>query len=265
MIPRIFTILFFLLITNISLWAQSTKYDFTRTPASLNKSFDMNGVRALLKYQKKRIKITGYINEISRDAKNRIYVKLTADRYNNQPAVSCLFDEKMLGTIIKLNKGKFLSIVGAFVRQDLEDKQHYILHDCVILKEKPKETVVKDLPDPEENTTPIGYNDKEKEYIEYDDKPKTTSNTDAKVGGRQIIKKCGSDYKKGVGWTDSGNAVVRICVNERGYVISADFVERKSTITSRTLINRAINCAKQYRYESQAGAEDMCGEIVIQF
>lgn len=80
---------------------------------------------------------------------------------------------------------------------------------------------------------------------------------------RKVIQKC-EHYKAGnVSWNDKGKAVVKICIDEKGKVVSAAFVRRKSTITSQALINLVVGCAKEYRYEHAPGAPNTCGEITI--
>ena len=85
-----------------------------------------------------------------------------------------------------------------------------------------------------------------------------------KIGSRRNTGKC-EDYKSGnAEWREKGKAVVYICVNARGKVISAKINRRKSTITNSGLIALVEGCAKEYTYERAPGQPDACGEITIQ-
>lgn len=85
-----------------------------------------------------------------------------------------------------------------------------------------------------------------------------------KIGSRRNTSKC-EDYKSGnADWKEKGKAVVYICVNARGKVISAKINRRKSTITNSSLIELVEGCAKEYTYERAPGQPDACGEITIQ-
>lgn len=89
-------------------------------------------------------------------------------------------------------------------------------------------------------------------------------NGSGKIGSRRNISKC-EDYKSGsASWKERGKAVINICVNAKGKVISAEFVRRKSTITSQSLIDLVVGCAEQYKYEKAPGMPNACGEITIQ-
>jgi outer membrane biosynthesis protein TonB len=86
-----------------------------------------------------------------------------------------------------------------------------------------------------------------------------------KIGSRRNVSKC-EDYQTGsTSWQEKGTAVVTICVDARGKVVNADFNRRKSTITSQSLINLAVGCAQEYRYEKAPGSPEACGDITIQF
>jgi hypothetical protein len=86
---------------------------------------------------------------------------------------------------------------------------------------------------------------------------------DGKLGSRKNIRKC-EDYKKAdASWQESGKAVVDICVNANGEVVSAKINRRKSTITSQSLIDLVVGCANYYKYEKVPGAGNACGEITI--
>jgi len=80
---------------------------------------------------------------------------------------------------------------------------------------------------------------------------------------RRVVQKC-DDYQVGnTSWNERGKAVVKICINEKGKVMNAELVHRKSTITNPALIDLVVGCAKQYRYERAPGAPNVCGEITI--
>ena len=91
-------------------------------------------------------------------------------------------------------------------------------------------------------------------------------NGDGAIGNRPNIRKC-DDYKSAnnAGWSESGRIVVRICVNAAGDVVSAEQVIKKSTTISSKMVNLALGCAKQYKYEAKPGAPSACGEITISF
>jgi len=89
---------------------------------------------------------------------------------------------------------------------------------------------------------------------------------DGALGARRNLTKC-NDYKDAnkATWNEEGVAVVTICVNHRGKVISAKINRRKSTITSSRLIDLAVGCAKEYTYQKAPGQPDACGDITIRF
>ena len=92
----------------------------------------------------------------------------------------------------------------------------------------------------------------------------TKGDGDGAIGSRRNIEKC-DDFKKSnaVSWREKGKAVIRICVNAQGKVVSAEFIRKKSTITSQKLIEMVVECAKNYRYDRAPGKPNACGEITI--
>lgn len=91
-------------------------------------------------------------------------------------------------------------------------------------------------------------------------------NGDGAIGNRPNIRKC-DDYKasNNSGWSEAGRIVVRICVNAAGNVVSAEQVIKKSTTINSRMVNLALGCAKEYKYEPKPGAANACGEITITF
>lgn len=61
-----------------------------------------------------------------------------------------------------------------------------------------------------------------------------------------------------------GKVVIRICVDSNGKVISADFTQRGSTTSNRTLINLAKKNAREYTFSSSS-TDKQCGTIAYNF
>ncbi len=62
----------------------------------------------------------------------------------------------------------------------------------------------------------------------------------------------------------TGKVVVKVCVNDRGDVISSKFTQRGSTTTDRELINIAEKGASKYKF-TPSSTDRQCGSIMIEF
>ena len=62
----------------------------------------------------------------------------------------------------------------------------------------------------------------------------------------------------------TGDVVVKVCVNASGNVVSADFTQGGSTTANSGLIARAVSAAKKYRFDA-GSVERQCGTIKIKF
>ncbi len=62
----------------------------------------------------------------------------------------------------------------------------------------------------------------------------------------------------------SGRVVVRVCINEKGNVISSRYTQRGSTTTDWELIAIAEKNAKKYRF-TPSNKKEQCGTIIIDF
>jgi len=62
----------------------------------------------------------------------------------------------------------------------------------------------------------------------------------------------------------SGIVVVRVCINEKGNVISSKYTQRGSTTTDWELIAIAEKNAKKYRF-TPSNKKEQCGTIIIDF
>lgn len=63
-----------------------------------------------------------------------------------------------------------------------------------------------------------------------------------------------------------GNAVIKICVDPKGNVVSAEFTQSGSTITNGTAIKQAIANAKKWTFDAnQMRADKVCGTITYKF
>lgn len=62
----------------------------------------------------------------------------------------------------------------------------------------------------------------------------------------------------------TGRVVVRICVNSKGEVISADYMQAGSTTADSELRNMAVRNAKKFKFSSRS-IDRQCGTITIDF
>ena len=62
----------------------------------------------------------------------------------------------------------------------------------------------------------------------------------------------------------TGDVNVKVCVDGRGRVISADMTQRGSTTQDRNLVKKAEEAAKRYRFDSSS-TDKQCGTIKIKF
>lgn len=83
------------------------------------------------------------------------------------------------------------------------------------------------------------------------------------LGQRRILSKC-SDYDGNrANWSEKASIIVDVCIDSRGKVSTARINRRKSKTNDSNLLELALECAKQYRYEKAPGQPDACGEITI--
>ncbi|MBL7808347.1 MAG: hypothetical protein JNN28_11045 [Saprospiraceae bacterium] len=59
--------------------------------------------------------------------------------------------------------------------------------------------------------------------------------------------------------------VVKICVNWKGDVISADFLPEMCTTTDTSKINQSVRVAKTYKFEEKQGFAVQCGTITFKY
>jgi hypothetical protein len=66
---------------------------------------------------------------------------------------------------------------------------------------------------------------------------------------------------------DSVDAVttVKICINWKGEVISAEYLPDKSTSTDTSKINQSVRLAKTYKFEERQGSSIQCGTVTFKF
>jgi len=62
----------------------------------------------------------------------------------------------------------------------------------------------------------------------------------------------------------SGRVVVKVCINEKGNVISSKYTQRGSTTTDWELIAIAEKNAKKYRF-TPSNIKEQCGTIIVDF
>jgi outer membrane biosynthesis protein TonB len=63
-----------------------------------------------------------------------------------------------------------------------------------------------------------------------------------------------------------GNAVIKICVDPKGNVVTAEFTQGGSSITNGTAIKQAIANAKKWKFDAnQMRADKVCGTITYKF
>lgn len=85
------------------------------------------------------------------------------------------------------------------------------------------------------------------------------------LGQRRIISRC-TDYNNYKGnWTEKATVIVDVCIDARGKVSQSRVNRRKSTTNNKNLLDLALGCAQQYKYERAPGQPDACGEITIYF
>ncbi len=80
------------------------------------------------------------------------------------------------------------------------------------------------------------------------------------IGNRTVIRKGKVEGQL----TGEGNVVVSVCVNSDGNVVEAKRQANGSTTTDPTLISKAINAAKGYKFES-SDQDRACGTITFYF
>lgn len=80
------------------------------------------------------------------------------------------------------------------------------------------------------------------------------------IGNRTVIRKGKVEGQL----TGEGNVVVSVCVNSDGNVVEAKRQASGSTTTDPTLISKAINAAKGYKFES-SDQDRACGTITFYF
>ncbi|MFT6935782.1 MAG: TolA protein [Saprospiraceae bacterium] len=90
----------------------------------------------------------------------------------------------------------------------------------------------------------------------------TTGTGDGNVPGRNMKAKPNPPKNPGI----NGTAVIKICVDPKGNVVSADFTQKGSSITSDAAIKEAIANAKKWKFDSNPMAPDkQCGTVTYQF
>lgn len=60
-------------------------------------------------------------------------------------------------------------------------------------------------------------------------------------------------------------STVKICVNWKGDVISAEYLPDKSTATDTSKINQSVRMAKTYKFEERQGSPIQCGTVTFKF
>jgi TonB family protein len=89
-----------------------------------------------------------------------------------------------------------------------------------------------------------------------------TTGSGADIDGRSPKSKPAPPKNPGV----DGTAVIRICVDQNGNVVSAKFTQKGSSITSDAAIKEAIANAKKWKFDSNPMAPDkQCGTVTYQF
>lgn len=89
-----------------------------------------------------------------------------------------------------------------------------------------------------------------------------TTGSGADVAGRNMKSKPSPPENPGI----NGTAVIKICVDPSGSVISAEFTQRGSSITSDAAIQEAVTNAKKWKFDSNPLAPDQqCGTVTYQF
>lgn len=63
----------------------------------------------------------------------------------------------------------------------------------------------------------------------------------------------------------TGRVVVKICVDEKGDVISSSVIPEKSTTTDSGLTQKALKAAQAYKFAPAPGKGVQCGTITFDF
>jgi len=85
-----------------------------------------------------------------------------------------------------------------------------------------------------------------------------TTDSGADIAGRRVSNRPQPPTNPGV----NGNVVIKICIDNNGNVISANFTQKGSAITSAAAIQVAVANAKKWKFNTDAMAPDkQCGTI----
>jgi len=85
-----------------------------------------------------------------------------------------------------------------------------------------------------------------------------TTGSGADVSGRTVAKKPSPPTNPGV----KGSVVVKICIDNKGNVTSAEFTQRGSTVTDGGAIAEAVANAKKWKFNTDVMAPDkQCGTV----
>jgi len=63
----------------------------------------------------------------------------------------------------------------------------------------------------------------------------------------------------------TGRVVVKICIAEKGDVISSSVIPEKSTTSDTTLTQKALRAAQEYKFAPAPGKGIQCGTITFDF
>jgi TonB family protein len=84
----------------------------------------------------------------------------------------------------------------------------------------------------------------------------------ADVSGRSSKSKPSPPNNPGI----NGTAVIKICVDPKGNVTSAEFTQKGSSITSEKAIQEAISNAKKWTFNADPMAiDEQCGKVTYKF
>ena len=61
-----------------------------------------------------------------------------------------------------------------------------------------------------------------------------------------------------------GKVVIKICVDNKGRVVSAKYTQKGSTTTDAELVKLAVDNSKKYIF-SMSDIEEQCGTITVEF
>lgn len=82
------------------------------------------------------------------------------------------------------------------------------------------------------------------------------------IFGRRVVYR--ADVKKIT--QEEGKIVVNLCVGRTGRVVYAENNEELSTITNPSIVKKAVDCAKRYRFDKDyTAAEKECGKLTFIF